>query len=85
MSRNVITFICNGVIDPTDPGVPYFVEVRVIESVRGLGLPRASSVFFSQETGQELSVMLFYIILAIVLSCTCSAMQMPTQLLECLI
>ena len=43
---------------PTVPGVPYFVEVRVMESVRGLGLPRASSVFFSQETGQELSVML---------------------------
>ena len=50
-----IVVFCN---HPTVPGVPYFVEVRVMESVRGLGLPRASSVFFSQETGQELSVML---------------------------
>ena len=49
-----IVVFCN---HPTVPGVPYFVEVRVMESVRGLGLPRASSVFFSQETGQELSVL----------------------------
>ena len=44
-----------------------------MESVRGLGLPRASSVFFSQETGQELSVMLFtcfcYIFITSVFCC----------------
>ena len=38
------------------PGVPHVVEVRVIGSLSELGPPRASSVFFSQESGQELSV-----------------------------
>ena len=38
------------------PGVPHVVEVRVIGSLSELGPPRASSVFFSQESGQELPV-----------------------------
>ena len=36
------------------PGIPYFVEVRVQESMRGLGLPIQTDVFFSQETGEAL-------------------------------
>ena len=36
------------------PGTPYFVEVQVLESIRGLGLPRQTGVFFSQETGEML-------------------------------
>ena len=36
------------------PGIPYFVEVRVQESIRGLGLPIRSDVFFSQVTGEVL-------------------------------
>jgi netrin-G3 ligand len=37
------------------PGIPYFVEVRVQESMRGLGLPRQTGVFFSQETDADAS------------------------------
>ena len=38
----------------TDPGTPYFVEVRVQESMRGLGEPIQTGIFFSQETGEAL-------------------------------
>ena len=35
----------------TGPGVPYFVEVAVNESQRGIGMPGRSDEFFSEELG----------------------------------